>query len=231
MKYVNEKDLQQDLFSRDLGIFNFSIIYTRKEYSVGNCIPDIIIIGFHNDVNQIQLPKKFTTQHIFILWLIKKTKKITLNELASLSYQRMSKINQIVSDLLNYGTISRGENGTLIPNDSFFSFSSEIVAIEAKLSHWRQAIRQAKRYQQFADKVVVAMDENNTPRSTDVLKHFDENRVGLCAVSRTNIEWLVLPRNNPVESFEKEIIISSALSKSNQTLWVRRNFIKASFQA
>lgn len=222
MNYRKEKELQIDLTARDLGVLDFSTQFIRREVSIGECIPDVVIVGIQDSSVIINYPKKITSHHIFILWLIKISKQITPDEVAERSFQRLSKVNQIIDDLVNSGIIIRNETGELKVQEPIASLQTEVVAIEAKLSNWRQAFEQAKRYQEFADKVIVAMDADRTPRQLPILEEFSRQKIGLCAVSPNDLEWLVYPEYEFVESFEKEYIVSSALSPSTHTLWERR---------
>ncbi len=222
VNYKKEKELQVELTSRDLGVLDYSTLFIRREVAVGECIPDIVMVGMPNNSAKIIYPRKITSRHIFILWLIKQSKRITPVEIAEKSYQRLSKVNQIVDDLVSSGTVLKNEIGELWVQETIASLQTEVIAIEAKLSNWCQAFEQAKRYQGFADKVIVAMDAEKAPRRKEILEKFEEQNIGLCAVSPDSLEWLVYPQYEYVESFEKEYIVSSALSPSTHTLWERR---------
>lgn len=222
MYYRKEKELQVDLMTRNLGIIDYSNRFIRTEVAVGECIPDILQVGFSNDLSSITYPKRLTSRHIFILWVIKQSKHITPVEIAERSFQRLTKVNQIIGDLITSGTIIKKETGELLLQETVASLQSEVVAIEVKLSNWSQAFDQAKRYQDFADRVVVAMDAGRAPRRESVLMRFEEQKIGLCALSPNTLEWLVYPGYECVDSFEKEFIVSSALCPSTHTLWERR---------
>lgn len=222
MNYKKEKELQVELTMRDLGVLDFSTQYIRREVSVGECIPDVVIVGLPENSTPFNFPKRVTSRHIFILWLIKTSKHITSYEIAERSYQRLSKVTQIINDLVKSGAVIKNETGELRVQDTIASLQTEVVAIEAKLSRWSQAFEQAKRYQEFADKVIVAMDADKAPRRKEILQYFEEQSIGLCAVSPNALEWLVYPQYVFVESFEKEYLVTSALSPATHTLWERR---------
>ena len=221
MNYRKEKELQVDLVAKNLEVMDLNNCFIRTEVAVGECVPDIIIVGFSDNLSKINYPKKLTSRHIFILWLIKQSKQITPIEIAEKSFQRLNKVNQIIKDLLISGTVIKSETGELRLQETIASLHSEVVAIEAKLYNWAQAFEQAKRYQDFADKVIVAMDADRTPRREEIIARFKDKKIGLCAVSPTVLEWLVYPEYEYVDSFEKEFIVTSTLS-SNHTFWERR---------
>lgn len=222
MNYKLEKDLQMDLAIRDLGILVSSTQYIRREVAIGECIPDVVIVGFPDNFGIINYPKKISNRHIYILWLIKKSKQISSYEIANKSFQRIDKVNRIIKDLVDSGAVIKTENGDFRVQDTIASLQTEVVAIEAKLSKWNQALEQAKRYQEFADKVIVAIDADKTPKRKSVIEKFIEQNIGLCAISPNSLDWIVYPRYAFVESFEKECLVTSALSPSTHTLWERR---------
>ncbi len=54
-----------------------------------------------------------------------------------------------------------------------------LIAFEAKLKDWQQALRQAFRYRYFADKSIVVMPEENANPAISNLSVFEEMNVGL----------------------------------------------------
>ncbi|MEP6766644.1 MAG: hypothetical protein ABJB66_20175 [Gemmatimonadaceae bacterium] len=67
----------------------------------------------------------------------------------------------------------------------------EIIAIEAKLTRWREALEQATAYKTFCDRAFVAMDANQFVLTPDCEKNFTENRVGLIVCDGDRIEQLI----------------------------------------
>ena len=98
-----------------------------------------------------------------------------------------------------------------------------MVAIEAKLCRWRDALRQAETYTQFADRVVVAMDLHGVPRASSAASLFRKRGIGLCGLSPHATEWLVRPESNPdCRGPEWEYLVATAPAPSAQTLWSLR---------
>ena len=97
---------------------------------------------------------------------------------------------------------------------------TEVVAVEAKLSRWKEALGQAVAYQEYADWVVVVMDPEAIPRREDVADSFREAGVGLCSLSPIKTEWLVLPVKERKSGHNREYLLASALSRA-QTSWSR----------
>ncbi len=60
--------------------------------------------------------------------------------------------------------------------------NGELVAFEAKLTHWRVALHQAYRATSFAHRAYVVMPANVAHRALKHVDEFDRRKVGLCAM-------------------------------------------------
>ena len=70
-----------------------------------------------------------------------------------------------------------------------------IIAVEAKLKKWRDALLQAARYKKYADFSYVALMEG-TLKNVD-LKLFEENNIGLLSVSPSkSVNHILKPQKN-----------------------------------
>lgn len=232
MNYKLEKELKSDIINRDMRINKYGNCYLGTEISIGECIPDILIVGFDKEISKFDSSRKMSSKHVYLFWIIKSYEYISIEDITKISFQRKSKVIQLLDDLSTLGIIKKEEgSGRYIPEREITNIKSEVVAIEAKLSNWRQALIQAQRYKKFADKVLVVMDADKAPRRNEDLRKFNDAKVGLCALSPKSCEWLVIPSVQMVNSFEKEYIISSVLFSNTHKFWDRRKFTNASLQA
>lgn len=233
MLYNSERDLQVELTKLDFNFFKaHPVSFYRREMSVGGCIPDLVSVYFKQDPTSQNWPHKWSYKHSFIIWLIKKRKNPTLQEIASYSYELPEKLLPILNELLANGLIKKLDDGSFQVSKQIRKLNAEVVAVEAKLRKWRDALSQAIRYKAFANIVFVAMDAIAIPRSLDVIQEFKVQQVGLCAISRGSIEWIVNPisRQHGI-GHEKEYLVMSATIPATQRFWARRNNRKASSQA
>ncbi len=233
MPYKSENDLQLDLFETEFELLESRPVYfMRREVRVGECIPDLVSIHFGSDPNIHEWPKKWSYKHSFVIWLLKKWGQLSLEDIAKLSYTNSDHVSSLVSDLLRGKILERKKTGEVKLSKDIRSMQADVIAVEAKLKNWRDALWQATRYQYFANIVIVAMDATYTPRDRTVLDQFSKHRIGLCAVSPGNREWLVHPKQrNDLLGHEKEYLVMSAAIPVTQTLWDKRNNLKASSHA
>ncbi|MCF6314109.1 MAG: hypothetical protein L3J39_16800 [Verrucomicrobiales bacterium] len=60
-----------------------------------------------------------------------------------------------------------------------------LIAFEAKLKNWQQALQQAYRYRYFSDKAIVLMPHENANSAISNLAIFEEHRVGLWSFEKS----------------------------------------------
>jgi hypothetical protein len=91
--------------------------------------------------------------------------------------------------------------------------SLRVVAIEAKLTRWRDALAQAVEYRRFADDVYVALTESSAQAA---VRHRDEFRkagVGLMSVNG-RVRTLVRPAPSVDHDWRREFVLSRLLTAS-----------------
>lgn len=114
-------------------------------------------------------------------------------------------------------------SGSLALSPEMRSLRAHILAIEAKLARWSEALAQAISYRQFADRVIVAMDAGLFDRTdTGVVSRFRRAGVGLCVVDRDGPTPVHEGRRAERTSAQREYVCSSAFLHRTQTLWMRR---------
>lgn len=233
MIFDTERELQHQLTHLDLEFEgSFATTFVRREVPIGNCIPDLIYVRFEEDPNPALWPRRWTFRHAHILWLLREKHKLTLESIASLTYESQAKVMPVLDDLVKSGAITRSRNGLLKLSIEMASLTAEVIAVEAKLELWKQALAQAVEYRRFANRVFVAMDSEKAPREPKILDQFKETEIGLCAVKKRSLEWIVYPPNHKYTiGPDREYLITSAARPASQQLWYRRNKRKAFLQA
>jgi len=233
MPYKTERELQLELSAVDFEFFDsHPISFFRREVRVGGCIPDLVSIYFNNDPTMDSWTKKWAYKHSYIIWLFRKWGTLSLEQIASLCFESQEHISPYVQDLRENDILFEGFNGKLHLSEQIAEIKSGVVAVEAKLSKWKDALWQAIRYKDFANIVFVAMDSTQIPGTSQVLQEFQKHQIGLCAVSPGNIKWIIYPElRESGLCHEKEYLVMSAMIPKTQTLWSRRNRVNASSQA
>jgi len=84
--------------------------------------------------------------------------------------------------LVRGGLLRRGQGG-VVKIGSTWGRSFQIIAIEAKLTRWREALSQAAEYRQYADRAYVALPEAAVPAASRHRTEFEAVGVGLLSVN------------------------------------------------
>jgi hypothetical protein len=234
MFYARERDLQEELSHISFDFYDsHPVSFSRREFRVGGCIPDLVSIHFTHDPSSFNWPSKWSYRHSYFVWLLKEQEKLTLEQTASLTFTPVKKTRVILDELCKSGVVTKDSQDVFSVASYMKKFDAEVIAIEAKLRKWRDALSQAIRYKDFANIVFVAMDADTVPRYHNILDKFEAEQVGLCAVYPGGmIEWLVSPgeRQHGI-GHEKEYLVMSASIPATQKFWARRNDRSAFSQA
>jgi len=83
-----------------------------------------------------------------------------------------------------------------------------IIAFEAKLLRWRDAVRQAVVYKRFADESYVVLPESNARPALESRGHFEQSGVGLLVVTGTGFYVAVEPIRVDKHDWRREFIWS-----------------------
>jgi hypothetical protein len=221
--FASERDLQARLETLDfLQDDAADAVYFRREVPVGKVIPDLVCIRF-NRLPELNIRNsRWSFRHAYLLWLLRRRNRLTLLSLARLTYDRQDKVELLVKDLLHSGTIVQLPTGSFALSRQFASLQAEVIAVEAKLDRWNEALQQARKYQRFADRVFVAMDYERIKTKRVPIPEFIQSGVGLLGVSKTCTRFLNRGRRYRSASPEWEYLVSSTLTNNRQALWVRR---------
>lgn len=73
-------------------------------------------------------------------------------------------------------------------------FNGNIIAIEYKLKNWKQAMKQAYRYQSFSEETYVLLDVDYALVAKNNLDEFKKFNIGLGAVDNEKIDFYFKPK-------------------------------------
>ena len=199
--------------------------YIRREMPIGHCIPDVVYVRASEDDRVQWAPRNWTYKHACVIWALRRHAELDMRGLGRLLYEKVDRLDRTVRDLVACGAIEGGGSESLRLSAGVAEMRAEVTAVEIKLHRWREALRQAASYRDFADRVVVAMDEERLGSGGAPLAPFATAGVGLIAVGRASSEWLVEPESDVADGLGPyhDYIIGSALSRRGHTLWLRRN--------
>jgi hypothetical protein len=107
-------------------------------------------------------------------------------------FMREGELEKVVDKLAKAGLVQLNDSGCFFPSEWVKWVPKDLHFIEAKIENWREAIEQAKYYQDYADSVSIALPASFSDRA-DVFEACREAGVGLILVGAQNTTWNVLP--------------------------------------
>jgi hypothetical protein len=97
------------------------------------------------------------------------------------------------------------------PDVVLLSKSGEVVAIEAKLTRWRDALHQATRNRSFAETSYVLLPTAAAKVAEKYLAEFRVRNVGLCSLSPCGLDVIFEPRREtPIEPWLNQAATEAA---------------------
>jgi hypothetical protein len=187
-------DTEEQLIQRLLEYFNNKLVFTEVECGYGRA--DIVIIKNKKAFNDFCKSRNGaflqSNEEIKIFtYLRRKRKGATFSEILNNHYISEATLKyKILKNLLNINAIFK-EGDIYYRNKDFTLFNSDVTAIEGKLSNWQTALEQAIRYQRFASKSYVALDQKFIHRvSIDEFKRYN---IGLISVG-SKVEEVISPK-------------------------------------
>lgn len=222
--FESERELQEVLAALDRPLADpdpYARLLFRREQPVGASIPDLVYVGFLSEPREDLLPPGWTFQHAFLVWQLRRRSRLQPRTIARRVFQRSHRVDSMLRDLERSGAIRRLPTGAVQLSQGLASVQAEIIAVEAKLTRWRDALAQARGYAQFADKTIVAMPSSGLPNDAAVHVEFKQAGVGLCGVEPDGtVDWVCPARvQKPSRGGEREFLIASASDPSRQTPW------------
>jgi hypothetical protein len=138
-------------------------------------------------------------------------------------FDRRPRIDRLLDELIDAGALIAPTVDTVRLSEDLRTLRMEVIAVEAKLSRWNEALDQAVSYRAFADRSLVAMDADRideaSPRMTEA---FNRAGIGLVVVDNDGGQLVHRGRTQRRSTPQKDYVCFSALGARNQTLWTRR---------
>ena len=193
MRY--ESEMIQPLMS--FLIDDFYLDAVEKEFSVGYGIADVVGIK----CNRKKLKSRFESglkepvvniRELSLLNALPENKSSTAETLAKqvgLSISYVKKI--LLKSLIQKGYVEKQQRKYILIKDISY-FTDLVVSIEAKLTKWRDALGQAKRYQHFSNLVFVALPRNTVKNINREL--FRKNNIGVLSVTDDSVSIELKPQ-------------------------------------
>ena len=164
----------------------FDVRYYIEEFETGNGIPDIV---FAKGVKH-RFHKKMDYDSYHFISEVLQTKEVKFNDKV-IDYE---KYKELKNYLIKNNYIEEKESNKYIRKKLFKPLLGDIIAIEAKLSDWKNGFYQALRYKYFAHESYLALSKSKIKNVDKSL--LNKQGIGLISVDINNIEIIIKPKKS-----------------------------------
>lgn len=206
-----------------------------EEFSVGTGISDLTIFSVDKALlkqrkqnSALPLTEKVYVDILMYITSARAVKSADLVEHFTPNYSR-SLVERSVERLVGRCVLSKSGDTYRPCLDIQTNSTQNIIAIEAKVKDWRSGLRQAIRYQEYADYSYLAVYEKHITKCIENKAIFDALGIGLIGVSDQGISlhWSAKPSNllsyeNKILAFERFL---SFTDDRYEPFVVRNNFV------
>jgi hypothetical protein len=191
--FALEKDLVSALRERSAQVLESrrranTTYQILTEQQIGACIPDLLIVRSKPDKDRIPLRLSYFDCALIAAAL--KAGSVTVADLAAATYSAQEQIDKRVVRLVRLGVMSEAAGGLRVRAQSL-AMNAHVVAVEAKLTRWRDAVAQAREYLRFANEAYIAMPARVILSNAIALAACADDGIGVIAVDEIEA-WVVL---------------------------------------
>ena len=154
------------------------LVKTVEQPAVGAVIPDLLI-GLVRRRAAIIARNHFTAVEASVLAFLEREGESEEDGICNNLFLPLSTWRKVIARLQRVHAVGRTPAGAWRLSESANTSGIEIIAVEAKLRLWKQALAQAEYYRTFADRAVVVLDGNRLRVTDRIREAFISASVGL----------------------------------------------------
>lgn len=192
----------------------FFAVRHSAELAVGNNIADIAVLLTH-----LPTPKAdfhiFTTRECVVLAALRRNGATRIDILEKrCGIERSEFRTGGLRRLVQSGHVRLGQGGRVSFDPGRWPF--RVVAIEAKLRRWNEALAQAIRYTQYADESFVALPEVFAEPAIANRQRFIEAGIGLIVLGEDGLRFVIEAASQEGHNWRREFVISRLAVSGNE---------------
>ena len=148
-----------------------------REPAVGNVIPDLLFGEWTEELRPLK--RNFTLIEARILALLEERDELLESEISQILHLSAPAAARAFRRIQDSGLVVPTRDGKISLDAGCFTRALFVTAVELKLRRWREALDQAANYLKFANRAYVVLDGDQIGRDEEMIKAFQESRVGL----------------------------------------------------
>jgi hypothetical protein len=181
----------------------------RRELVIGSSIADLVL--FSNSTQAVPFSSALSVKECVVLAAVRQRGATTLGDVARISGDPKASVARRLASKGFFSIV----NDRITAIRRWWSRRCSVVAIEAKLVRWREALDQATAYRAYADASYVALPEASFARALGAQDCFLSAGVGLISVSPSGVRILVRAPRSEHHGWRREFACSRLATTSN----------------
>ena len=179
---------------------------TAKELTVGKSIADIVLYKFSQASNWPAAP--LSAVESVVLSIVRLRNSVRLETIARHAYMSVDDVESVVKGRLsNWDLLRFNKRGTVLAMRDWVE-QSELIAIEAKLTKWREALDQAIDYKNYSDRSFVLLPHFCVNAAIAHKNEFTKVGVGLLSYSPNSVELIIDAKSSMRHPWHREYALS-----------------------
>lgn len=184
------------------------------EITAGRTIADIVLLLSPRERWPSMPTQPLSTAESVVLATLRKQGEIAVADLEVMCGFKTGSLGSGVLRSLSERGLVRVDAAGRARTRSQWARSLRVIACEAKLLKWRQALRQAIEYQRFADEAYVILPARRAEQALKAKADFASSGVGLLVVDNRSIIRAIAARRSFDHDWSREYVCSRLASTS-----------------
>lgn len=181
-------------------------IRIKTEVAVGRTIADIVVLLSSNEPLRIDEPLSVTESAVLAALRRFGPTRIDILE-RKCGVERGELRDGPLDRLVDCGCVACGNGGQVLVTDEWMQ-DCKIVAIEAKLTRWKDALQQSIEYRRYADEAFVLLPKAHADNAIIATDNFKKEGVGLLTFDESSIKLVVNAEKSLNHSWRREFVYS-----------------------
>jgi hypothetical protein len=205
---ITERGLVRRATPRLLEVLRFCAHECRisHELPIGSSIADLVILRSRAARNWPDAP--LTLAESVVLSALRQRGTARIDAISRDVFLSAGAVRRILAGrLADWGLVRPRDRGMVKAQASWVT-ASEIVAIEAKLTRWREALAQAVAYRRYADRAFVLLPQASAMTAILHKDAFRSAGVGLISYDSSELQCLIGCRRTRLHTWHREYALS-----------------------
>jgi hypothetical protein len=194
--------------------------HVSREFRVGPVVPDLVIVQTKNSARHVPLSTLTNIEsHIIARLLLQPS---SIQQLAEALYTSTQKVERVLGRLEKKSFVHMADEAVYKVPRGAFPRTARVTAIEAKLTRWKVALRQATLYRPFANLIYVALPMRSIEQNfLPIVAQCQLGGIGLIGLDAGSIEFIRTAKFYSTSSADWVWVVAKALANTSRPIKIR----------